>query len=273
MKRLIWSALLLLVAAVMLGTSTFAWFSMNTQVSATGMQVVAKSDSTYLLISSTNSTASAIQAENSGNGFTTVALTVSDNDAKVYPSRPALSSAEAAYLTVAAGHYKTDGSLIATAGVQVDTAEKAGTVTNWYTANAQSSGASTIDSATAKQLASFDSFVIRKTVYLTVASGANDANNLTVTPTITQKGAGSDISAVKVLVVTGTNYVILSSANNGTPISIHETSNQTVTDTTVVTVNIYIYYDGEDSNVYTNNTANLTGATIDLLFGVDAVVA
>lgn len=273
MKKLILSALLLLVAAVMLGTSTFAWFSMNKTVSATDMEVVVKSDNTYLLISATNTTASAIQAENSGSGNTTVDFAITGTDAQVYPSRPALSSAEAAYLTVAATHKKTDGSLITVAGEQVDTAAKATTVTNWYTANAQAPGASTIDTATAKQLAAFTDYVIVRTVYLTVAAGANDANNLTVTPTITQDGAGSDISAVKVLVVSGSNYVILDYNDNGTPSSIHAVSNQTITDSTVVSIGIYIYYDGEDSNVYTNNAAELTGATVELTFEVDAISA
>lgn len=267
MKRLVWSALLLLVAAVMLGTSTFAWFSMNTSVAVTGMQVVAKSDNTFLLISSTNTTASAIQTENS----ITVDFAFTDNASRVIPCRPALSSDEAAYLSVAEGHYQTNGSLISTAGVLVNDATKATTVTNWYTANAASVDAATINAATAKQLSTFDGYVLRETIYLTVAEGANDANNLTVTPTITQKGAGSDVSAAKVLVVSGSNYVILSSSDNGTPASLHAVSNQTITDSTVVTVNIYIYYDGADANVYTNNTAELTGATIALTFDVEAV--
>lgn len=273
MKKLIGSALLLLVAAAMLATSTYAWFSMNRQVSVTGLEIVAKSDETYLLISSTNSTANAIQAENGGKGNTSVDFAMSGDSTLVYPSRPAQSAAEAAYLTVAEGHYKTDNSLISTAGVQVDNATKAATVTNWYTANATNANASTINTSTVKQLATFDNYVIRKTVYLTVAVGSNDANNLRVTPTIAQKGAGSDLSAVKVLVVTGSNYVILSSADNGTEKSLYATSNQTITDSTVITVNIYIYYDGEDANVYTNNAAALTGATIDLAFNVDVVTA
>ena len=40
---------------------------------------------------------------------------------------------------------------------------------------------------------------------------------------------------------------------------------------TVLTVKIYIYYDGNNTNVFTNNAANLTGATIDLAFDVTAV--
>lgn len=41
MKKLIPALCMLLVAAALLGTSTYAWFSMNTQVTATGMKVSA----------------------------------------------------------------------------------------------------------------------------------------------------------------------------------------------------------------------------------------
>lgn len=50
-KKLIPAFCMLLVSAVMLGTSTFAWFSMNDTVKATNMSVTAKSETTYLMIS------------------------------------------------------------------------------------------------------------------------------------------------------------------------------------------------------------------------------
>lgn len=45
LKKLIPALCLLLISAMLLGTSTFAWFSMNNQVTATGMKVVAKAES------------------------------------------------------------------------------------------------------------------------------------------------------------------------------------------------------------------------------------
>ena len=51
MKKLIPAICMTLIAAVMLASSTFAWFSMNTSVTATGMQVTAKTDNAYLIIS------------------------------------------------------------------------------------------------------------------------------------------------------------------------------------------------------------------------------
>lgn len=50
-RKLIPALCMLLVSALFVGTSTYAWFSMNTSVSATNMQVTAKSDNIYLQIS------------------------------------------------------------------------------------------------------------------------------------------------------------------------------------------------------------------------------
>ena len=49
MKKLIPALCLLLVSAILMGTSTYAWFSMNTQVTATGMQVKAVAEDGLLI--------------------------------------------------------------------------------------------------------------------------------------------------------------------------------------------------------------------------------
>ena len=79
--------------------------------------------------------------------------------------------------------------------------------------------------------------------------------------------------AVKVLVVSGSNMVTLDKDTTlNTPISLH-TADQTLTDSMVVQVDIYIYYDGSVDSVYTNNIAHLIGATFGLEFGVEVVSA
>lgn len=267
MKKLIPAICMTLIAAVMLASSTFAWFSMNTQVTATGMQVVAKSDNTYLLISSTNSTAETIQDEN----VITTALTVSDADAKVYPCAPAISDTEVGYLTTSG--FKVGGGSITVEGVKVTNATTAAAVTNWYTANAAASDDSAIKADTARQLTSFTGYVIQKTVHLTVAKGANAANNLKVTPTIELKSgdSGKTVDAARVLITTSDGgFAILKKDSVTVDI---KGSNTNLTDSTVLTVNIYIYIDGNDSTVFTNNAVKLDMATISLLFSVDAVKA
>ena len=49
-KKLVPAICMLLVSAVLMGTSTFAWFSMNTSVTAKGMNVKASTDNAYLII-------------------------------------------------------------------------------------------------------------------------------------------------------------------------------------------------------------------------------
>lgn len=56
MKKLIPALCMLMIAAALLGTSTFAWFSMNTEVEATGLSVEATATKN-LLISNTSDTA------------------------------------------------------------------------------------------------------------------------------------------------------------------------------------------------------------------------
>jgi hypothetical protein len=255
---------MLTVSAAMLVSSTFAWFSLNKTVTATSMQVTAKTDSTYLMINLTEQTADGIQAA----GLKTVAATVDDADAMLFPASPALTAAEAGYLTTSGK--KVGGDPITTAGVVVDNTAKAAAITNWFTADALAPGAATIDTGTAKQLTSFTGYVIEKTFYLTVADGSNPANNLTVTPTITQKTGGTDITAVKVLITTNDGgFYNLSSTDNNTAIDISGT-NTDITDTTVRIVKAYIYYDGDETPVYTNNMANLKGADISLQFDVES---
>ena len=238
-------------------TGTVAWFSANLTAQATGMQVVAKSEETFLQIGTgANSTAALIHAANPN---TSVALTVTDEESQVYPSKPKAASEIG------------EGKLFAT-GTPVTDAASAAAYANWYTATNTDPSTATGGTVTASQLTTFTNYVIQKTVYLTVAAGANNANNLKVTAAFTQKTGGTDLAACKVLVTTDDGGFATLTSSNYSNVDIKGT-NTAITDSTVRTVNLYIYYDGSESVVYTNNKANLKGATIDLTFGVEAVSA
>lgn len=234
MKKLIPAICMTLIAAVMLASSTFAWFSMNKTVTATGMQVTANSDSVYLLISKDNTTAEAIQAETPA----PLSATLSVN-ASLFPSA-----------------HKT-----------VTNTEGASTESNWYYKIADAPGASaSTGSETALSDANFAQYVVHQTVYITVAAGSNAATNLKVSAAITAAdGSGSKtIAPVKVLVTTATAIAELST----TALSSDTVLAASISDTTVVAVDIFIYYDGSHSDVYTNNIVNLDGASIVLTFSV-----
>lgn len=272
--KLLMSIIAVAFAFVALGTSTYAWFSMNTQVTVSSMELVAKSDNTYLLVSDI------AEVDNSGDqtkpqthaeqiqAAGAITVTWDTSATKVLPSAPAQTADEAAYLPANTGKTVADAA-IETAGVQVTNKATAAAVTNWYTAIAETSAAATMKAGSARQLTTFEGYVLVKTVYLTVAKGANGANNLKVSGTFTQKGEGNDVTAAKVLVATSDGGFAVLDSTNCTNVDI-KGSNHYITDDTVLTVDMYIYYDGNDSHVYTNNAANLTGATISLTFDVNA---
>lgn len=245
-RKLLASIIAVMFSIMALGTSTYAWFSMNQEVSVTGMQISAKSDSTYLIIGgNTEGTAVTLADVQSANA-TSVAMSVANN-VKVYPS----------------------------AHDAVTNATDAATVGNWYykTADVPSASAST-SAPVALTSTNFSNYVIKKTVYVTLAVGSNAAANLKVSNFgLTQRtdegltGNALNSSAVKVLIASPTAVVELDSTNT--------TSNTvlaaSVTDQALIALDIYIYYDGNNANVYTNNIANLAGATIALSFSVETV--
>lgn len=244
-------------------TGTVAWFAANASVTATGMQITAKTENTYLLISKTNTTAATIQSEN----VKTVDIAMTEAQSQLFPSAPVLSAGEAAYLTTSG---KTvSGATITTAGAQVTNAATAAAVTNWYTAAALGPGSANIDATTAVQLESFTDYVWVQNLYLTVAAGSNGARNLSITATFTQKTGGADLAAVKMIAVTDDGgFATLSSASTSANI---QGTNTTITDQIVRTVSLYLYYDGNESVVYTNNMANLKG--VDISVKLDVVSA
>lgn len=72
-RGLLLSLLTLLIAVAITATSTYAWFVVNTEVTASNMQVEVKSDTTYLVISSSEKL------------DTDVALSLTASNAKVLP--------------------------------------------------------------------------------------------------------------------------------------------------------------------------------------------
>lgn len=237
-KQLLAAVAMVLVAAVALGSSTYAWFANNNKVTATDMQVTAMSNQSFLLISSTKTTATEIQAENK----TTTALTVSDAEAKLFP---------AAHATIS----KTSD-----AAIDQD---------NWYTAFSADPAQVAMDSSTKTTLTAYTNYVIHKQVWITVAKNSTPVENLKVKATIANKASG-DITQAKVLVTSATAAAEMSSAS-AEPATV--LTNTQISDSTVVPLDIYIFIDGNDSAVYTNNYDHLDTATISLEFSATTVAA
>jgi hypothetical protein len=250
---------MLTVSAAMLVSSTFAWFSMNKKVTASTMSISAKSDSTFLLIGTgNNDTAGEIQTAKS----TSADIGTAEQFTQLIPSTPAVAADLTTYATELAGSAAVTNK--ATAEVEA----------NWWTANSSDPANATTNTINVTPLTStnFDEYVIKRTVYLTVAVGANQANSLTIKPTFTAQSEdqGKVFDGIKVLVATSDGVMTtLTNTQSGSAVSIQGTNN--ITSAGVLTVDLYIYYDGKDSTVYSNNYANLTGADVEFEFSVEPV--
>lgn len=243
-RKLVPALCMLLISAVLLGTSTFAWFSMNTTVTATGMQVTAKTDHTYLLISKTNDNLAKLQ-ENPTHNNTEVDLTTT-----VSSLAP---SAHDTFTNVATDAKNTE---------------------KWFTAQGSDPASKEMDTTTKKYLNTlvegFKGYVLTESVYITVTKDSKSAANLKVSEVkITNTTAAdnkTDIKPLKVLIVCGDNYIEVDYTGN---IKTDVTLASEVTSEKFTQVDIYIYYDGENDSVTTNNAVNLGGAKVDLTFKVD----
>ena len=233
-KKIMASASMLLVSTMMLSSATYAWFTMNKTVTVSGMELNVKADSTYLIIGE-ETTAAALQA----------------NNAKAVTFTPVES------LTVFPSAHNA-----------VTNTTDASTIGNWYykyadapTASTATEGARNIASMTALE----SDYVLHKTVYITLAAGSETATNLRCTAA-NLTGANTS-NAVTVLVTTPSGKDEEDKGANFTRTG--ATLAATVTDQDVIPVDIWIYYNGNDASVFTNNKANLAGATVDLEFQVD----
>ena len=274
--KLLMSIIAVAFALVALGTSTFAWFSMNTTVEVRGMEIGARSNNTFLLIGDTYTTddATTITAIRNAQENVRVTYSFTADESTVLPAKP-LEASEIG-----------EGKLFET-GTPVTSYATAAVPANWYTA-ANNNPKESTDSVKSQHLLgtddstaqgydpdyAFSKYVIKKTVYITLAEGAEDAENLTVTANIALKsGQGNDktnINGVSVLVITDSNNKAeFAGANVDSTESLHATQNVTITENTLVKVDIYIYYDGSVADVKTINKAILAAATINLDFDVE----
>lgn len=224
-KKLIPALCMLLVSAVMLGTTTFAWFSMNNKVTANNMSVTAKSNSTYLQISKTSASATDFGNEATMN-----------STKNVYPC--AFTTTE-----LAAEEGKSNAKIEAN---------------NFYTANnTKSNGTGDVVNRKLVAMAENDYLSVQK-VYLKLTADSLDYNNKELKLTFT-KVSGHD--SVKAVVKVGEEYVALASdSTTGKFNSVTITSAQALE----VTIFVYIDGTNADViSDYINAAAtkdNLTGA-------------
>lgn len=254
-KKVVPALCALLVSAVMLGSSTYAWFSMNTKVTATGMTVNAKSESKFLQI---------------------VAGTAGFADDEAQISAEAVNKTKALRPTSAVKAIGADN-LTLTELAQADKA----TDIKWVEAFSNDPASSTKNgeykevttAAQAADASNLYTLINDFKVRLNPKAGANSAEKLSVTGvtiTSTATVAKNDLLAsVRVLFVCGDEWAIWS---NGAKVS--ASSDTSVLAATVATtptaIKVYIYFDGEDTATTTNNATKLStdGYKVEFVLGV-----
>ncbi len=232
MRKLIPAIAMLLISAVMMSTASYAWFSMNKNVTANGMSVNAVSDSATLVIVPGNETIDA--------NTTSITASGSLSDVSLYPITPAVALSSGNVETATSWKYAYSNSI--SNGMSGVTDES-------YTVLTDGTKFLSTDADATK-------VYVAKTTFKVGLQGANggldEVKNLKI-----DKLTMSNVNAgITVVVVCGTNIFSYNAnvADGGTDIIA-----ATVSKTVPAEIAVYIYIDGDDTDVYTNNRTTLTG--------------
>ena len=266
---------MLLVAAVLLGSSTFAWFSMNRVVTATSMQVKARAEGGILIKRTITSGDATDASVNFGSTSAVALLPTSTNDASAWWH--------------AAGTAENDGTGIAASYETL-------TLTNTAPAAAALGTGTKGDAANGLYYYVYDSFTV-----------VPDSNSSAFTDLWVSEcsvaSANQELSkSLRIAIVCGSNVVICApiegatlsydvgntGSNNCTAIDTHSSATTALakSNTTTLatgsassqTVLVYAYFEGEDENHMTDNLNDalataLEGLVITVRFTCTSVSA
>lgn len=227
---------MLLISAVLMGTSTYAWFSMNTQVSATGMQVTANSTNLFLQISSSAT-------------YTDPATSVDYKETEGTKLKPATP-------------------VLATGNTAIDKWQTA-------TSNNPGDALSGSDKTTADIVAgSLNEYVYSKELHFRIAPNSTaTATNLVIAGVTMTGDNGKELNkALRVAVAGAAGVQVWTNADGTWKKDAGKTAEAILATVTTAdaTATLYIWFDGTDENCTTNNAANLDTLTFTVTFSVTA---
>lgn len=247
-KKLIPAFCMLLVSAVMLGSSTFAWFSMNNKVTASGMSVEAKANTLYAVIAKEGDLQTGKIKENYVQHSVDLTTLVTGENLKKYPLA-----------------YNNKGTKITVGNTEV--ADKA-----FYTANSterdDAGDATTNTHVTNGKVVNFSSnsedafckdYAVKYTVYVGISRDSSKDYTGSVKAYCTLAGeAGINLRAYVVVAdaATGTYFESTVEEKNAVEISANAELKK---DGTCVKVDIYIFIDGNSAGVKTTGTTEMKG--------------
>ncbi|MGN0814147.1 MAG: hypothetical protein ACI4MH_02825 [Candidatus Coproplasma sp.] len=223
-KKIVGATCALVAAVALSAGSTFAWFSANKSVKATGMTVTAQADNVWLVI----------QEGSTFNSSTiTTEITSTHAEAKLYPVAPAVTL----------------------------TSDNVATASSWHYAYSKATDSSVKEGEYIK-CTTLSGYTVSETfsIGLSSKSGASSASNLKLTGATLPPDTG-----ISIVVVCGSYIITYKSTDASLPESTKLADSVTTSGTTVT---VYYFINGDDTNVYTDNLAALTGS-VKLTFGVD----
>ena len=245
-KKLIPAFCMLLVSAIMLGSSTFAWFSMNTKVTASNMQVNAKTNTTFLLINNDGKTGNQMTAQD-----TTIAAQAPANTT-LYPAAFFKTVDETTTMGKKDGTnaFKLieDGKL--TAGSDV-----------WVTANNGNRDDANDKVANVVKLnpgeTNFTNYTAEYKVWLTLLKGTAATQQYVKISLV----ADTEVGAAKAVAKIGEEWIDLGAGGEAK----FTADKISLSDSTAVQVSVFVYIDGNNANV--KSATDVT--TITGLFALD----
>jgi hypothetical protein len=278
-KKIFSAAAMLAVSASMLATSTYAWFSMNTQVTATGMQMKAKAEGgiviaakSYTKSSVSNSTVTdATYAAAADTAYSnTAAITLPS--AELYPTSTvsglshwyhAASNAVNNY--AASGGYQVLDTLydLKTDGIAYEKTGTKNEVGQYYLLDTFQ--------VKATDAATYGLWLSGITITKSSPSGTSGSENLNKSLRIAIK-ANSNTYFFAPNYTTGTLYYYSGTARTAwesTAINLGTSPNKQISTnitSTPTDVEVFIYYEGEDENCKSINAVNIDNLTVDLTF-------
>ena len=252
-KQLAAAIAMVCVAAVALGSSTYAWFVSNNTVTATTTNISAQSNSAYLVID--NAAAGATKTTS------TSAATASETfspDTKLYPAQ-----------------WKNN---FDSAGKKSGDEGFTSVVYQFESAYASAKGAATEKDGTRFAVGDPDTaatkdYTLANTFYIGTGTYDGTFTNLKVTGVTVNNTTESQLeTAMRVLVTCGSEWTVWSKA--GIESGSHQTDSSAdgiikesgITKGTDATVKVYVYYDGADDKVFTTNLENLKDCGVTVTF-------
>lgn len=219
-KKIIPALCMLLVSAIMLGGTTFAWFSMNDNVTANGMNVTAKSDTTYLMISKEKTTESAYGTS----------VSFASDAVSLKPCAFNKSETNIGGTTIQANKF--------------------------YTASSKKYDSANYEITNVSQVAdgSMNTYVLTSTVYIRLSNDSAKVNDGTLR--LEYQKEENTHEAVKAVVLINGNYYELPASGSTTYVDVTGVNLSNVA-AEAIEVKIYVYIDGNNEDVNSNyfNTA------------------